>query len=363
MIIGFDAKRLFHNHTGLGVYSRLLVGGLRNSYPDEQWILFAKNAKKSAYWPDFQQFRIKGSSAPLWRSWRICDQIRDEQCDIYHGLSHELPTGIEKVNVRTVVTIHDVIFKVDPQLYSWVDRQIYDFKWRHSCNTADVIVVVSRHTGEDLIRYYGVDETKIRVIGPPVELPENGPDPGVVRKQYALPKEFFLYVGSLSKRKNVLSILKAMRAIRPDIRVPLVIIGTGREQKFLESYCKQHSLDNRIVFLGHISREHLAVIYRLAHALIYPSYYEGFGLPVVEALRSRTPVITSNTSSLPEAAGPGGILVDPASPGQLAEAMQRLMEDTLLHSQLAEEGYLHSLQFTTDTVCRQQMALYREMLT
>lgn len=361
MILGFDSKRLFHNKTGLGTYSRLLVKGIHDAFPEENLVLFAQNAHQSPFQEDFSQLKTVGSSLPLWRSWGMRNSICEEGCDIFHGLSNELPLGIEKLKIRTLVTIHDVIFKVDPQLYPWLDRKIYDFKWKHSCRVADKVVAVSDHTRQDLCRYYGLHEEKIVVLAPPVATSETNLNLDEVRKHYHLPDQFFLYVGALTRRKNVISILKALNRLKSADRVPVMIIGAGPEKKALEDYIRESGLTNTAYFLGYVPTVHLPAIYKMAYALIYPSFYEGFGIPIVEALRQRTPVITSNTSAMPESAGPGGLLINPTDPDDLADAMLRILEDSNLHQQLSEAGYWHSLKYSPETICKEQMEIYREM--
>jgi glycosyltransferase involved in cell wall biosynthesis len=141
-----------------------------------------------------------------------------------------------------------------------------------------------------------------------------------------------------------------------------MIIGAGPEKKALEDYIRESGLSNLICFLGYVPAVHLPAIYKMAYALIYPSFYEGFGIPIVEALRQKTPVIASNTSAMPESTGPGGLLINPADPDDLADAMQQLLEDSILHQQLSEAGYRHSLKYNPETICKEQMDIYREMV-
>lgn len=362
MKVGFDAKRLFHNHTGLGSYSRLLVKGLSKIDSEIQILLFAKNPKESRYYDAFKQLTIISSSKLLWRSWRMKSDILRHGCDIYHGLSHELPVGIHRNKIKTVVTIHDVIFKIYPELYPWFDRGIYHQKWKYSCEVADAIVVVSTQTKTDLAQFYNVDEAKIHLIPPPVDMSMQEIDIAAFRKKNLLPEHFFLYVGALSKRKNVSLIIQAMALSKAEDRVPLVIIGNGAEKETLSELISAYGLTNLIIFRNQVTNEELAHYYQAAEALIYPSLYEGFGIPLVESLQNRTPVITSNISSMPEAAGPGAILIDPHEPEQLAQAMTKILDQPDLTSKLSQDGYQYSLQFTPEEVCKKQIRLYDKLL-
>ncbi|MBK8505310.1 MAG: glycosyltransferase family 4 protein [Saprospiraceae bacterium] len=362
MTIGFDAKRLFHNHTGLGVYSRLLIEGLKELHTDDEFILFAKQASSSKYHQGFSHLPIIQSSQMLWRTWMMTKDISKNNCQIFHGLSNELPIGLNRTKIKTLVTIHDVIFKRDPSLYPLIDRTIYNLKWKHSATTSDLIIAVSQSTKSDLSYYYGINEDKIRVIYPPVrEVPTNQ-DIGQIINRYKLPKKFFLSVGSLTQRKNIISILKGMLIMKSELRIPLVIIGEGPDKKILQQFIYDKNLSDLVHFLGHVTDEEVPLFYKAAYALIYPSFYEGFGLPIVEALMSQTPVITSNTSSMPEAAGAGGLLIDPANPEEIAAGMQRLLEDNSYYNQLSIEGNLHAQQFRPNVICSKQLKIYHELV-
>ena len=265
MKVGYDAKRLFHNNSGLGSYSRLLVKGL-SEISLMQILLFAKNPERSPYYKDFKNHAIISSSRWLWRSWRIGSDIQKQGCDIFHGLSHELPLGIHRTKVKTVVTIHDVIFKIYPELYPWIDRNIYNFKWKYSCEVADAIVVISEQTKKDLVRHYHIDESKIHLIPPPVDMYSQPINTNSFRERNLLPTHFFLYVGTLSKRKNVSLIIEAMATLRDDVRVPLVIVGKGPDKEALSALIATHQLTDLVIFKDQVTNEQLPGYYQSAEA-------------------------------------------------------------------------------------------------
>ena len=362
MTIGYDAKRLFHNKTGLGVYSRQLLTGLVKFYPNHKYVLFSKAPNKSPYYKDFMSYPIVQSRAPLWRSWGVNKSIKNHHCQIYHGLSHELPIGIKGTGVATIVTMHDVIFKVDPGLYPAVDRWTYDKKWNHACRVADRIIAISEQTKRDLCHYYQVDPSKIHVIHPPFGAAHKEVDHQKIKKKYRLPDQFFLYVGALTKRKNVIVILRAMALQKPTHRMPLVIVGAGREKSALLRYASTKNLDNLLIFLGHLDRRELAGLYQLSIALIYPSLYEGFGLPIVEAIQNKTGVITSNISSMPEALGPGGLTADPTDERDILAKMEKMAGDSDLRADLIHAGTSHIKSFSIENIARKHIELYQSLL-
>ncbi len=364
MTIGFDAKRLFFNNTGLGVYSRLLLTGLAAVDASHRYVLFAKRAQDSPHWPAFASFPTVSRSRPGWRTFGMVSDVRREGCDIYHGLSHELPRGIQK-RCPTVVTIHDLIFRKDPSLYPLVDRLIYHLKWAHSCRIADRIIAVSTQTKQDLVEIYEVDEDRVQVIPPPVDDRHMGPTgPTDLPDKYALPATFLLYVGSITRRKNLLGLLQALDQSDPGQVAPLVVIGSGGGPywKEVQSYVTERGMRDRVHLLGSVANEDLPNFYRAAVAMVYPSHYEGFGIPIVESLMCGTPVVTSCTSAMPETAGPGAILVDPASIEEIADALQRVCGDSALQKDLAVAGQAYVQRYRTQTVAQQVLELYHEVL-
>ncbi len=357
MRIGYDAKRLFNNFTGLGNYSRTLLANLlQHSTTAEQLVLYTPKVKKTPETAPFlEDDRLEkqvhtGRGGSYWRTFGLIKHLVKDKIDVYHGLSHELPVGIGKSTVASVVTIHDLIFKPYPGTYSLPDRLLYDWKFRYSCRYADRVIAISESTKADICHYYGTAPEKVQVIYQSCH-----PTYYLLR-----PDVEVLYVGSLIERKNLHNLLKAYEMLPTADQVPLVVVGKG------ESYKKQlleqvpRHIQKLIYWRENIrSPRHLQCLYQGATALVYPSYYEGFGLPVAEALLSGTPAITSNVSSMPEAAGPGALLVEPHQPASIAEALQKLLADSQLQQQLAQQGQQYARDtFSPERVTKQLLELY-----
>jgi glycosyltransferase involved in cell wall biosynthesis len=368
--IGFDAKRAFFNQTGLGNYSRDLLRHLHQAQPDWSLHLFSPRvpAQTDAFLPPeaYHLHLPPTGRSLLWRQVGIVRDLRNLQLDIFHGLSHELPQGIARCGAVPVVTMHDVIFRHYPGHYPLFDRLMYERKWQHAAREAAVVVAISQATAQDLQRFYQVPEHKLRIIYQQVAArywqPAEG-DPEQLRARYQLPQEpFFLFVGSLTVRKNLLGLLKAMSCLRPSERLPLVVVGQGdNHRRQLTAFIHRQGLDDQVLFRPEVSPQDLPLLYRIALALVYPSLYEGFGLPLVEALTQGTPVITSNRSAMPEAAGPGGLLIEPEQPDDLAQAMRQLSGDTQLQQRLAQAGEAYIQRFRPEATTQRWVALYREI--
>jgi glycosyltransferase involved in cell wall biosynthesis len=375
MRIGFDAKRLYNNFTGLGSYSRALVHDLNHYFPDNEYFLYTPKVKKDLNTQEFFQnpaFKTVTSSSlnPFWRSYFLAGRLEKDQLDIYHGLSHELPINIEKSKVKSVVTIHDLIFKVYPKNYSLIDRSIYDWKFRSSCINSDKIIAISESTKKDIVNFYGIGADKIKVIYQtcnPLFYKNAQEDAGLsVLQEYKIPKEYLLYVGSIIPRKNLNTILRSYEHLSKDLRIPLVIVGKGGAyKKECQELIKEKKLESVVLWIDNLKdNRHLQLIYKSAQALIYPSLYEGFGIPIVEALLCRTPVITSGVSSLPEAGGSSSFyLRHPEDPEEMAKAIDKVLSDACLQEKMKEEGYAYAKKtFDPKTITEQVYSLYKEIV-
>jgi len=368
MKIGYDAKRLFTNFTGLGNYSRNLVSHYHRHYPEDELYLFSPKVIEDLRTKPFLEdtsyniIQPKGVK-PLWRSLDIVKDIYLSGAQIYHGLSHELPLGISKLNIGKIVTMHDLIFKYFPQDYSWIDRQIYDRKWKHASMAADSIIAISEQTKSDLIHYYNVHPDKIKVIyqsaDPVFSKTVHQEEMDASKKKYKIPDEYNLYVGSLISRKNLLSVIKAMIIIKEADRIPLVVIGNGNNyRKKVINAAIEGGIGHLLLWLGSPPFEDFPSIYKGAQMMIYPSFHEGYGLPVVEAMLTGIPVITSNQSSLKEAGGDAAKLIDPQKPEELAAAMLQIQFDFNLRNEMVRKGSLHVEKLAFANGIEQLQALY-----
>lgn len=374
MKIGFDAKRAFQNNTGLGNYSRTLISSLVKDFPEEEYYLFAPkqttmynaSPEVKVVLPEKQLHRWFKSA---WRSRFVVKDLRRYDIDIYHGLSHELPFGIHKSGIRSVVTMHDLIFERYPEQYNAIDVLTYRRKARYACEQADRVVAISEQTKQDLITYYHTPAHKIDVVyqscDPAFSVTWQDDDIAALGAKYQLPSQYFLYVGSLIERKNLLGIVTAMNTLKGTVDIPLVVLGNGSGyKKKVKAYLDANGLTRQVVFLNEqvrLENSELPGLYQGALALIYPSIFEGFGIPVLEALWSRTPVITSQGSCFAETAGDGALYVDPLNPATIADAMKRIVSQPSLVKQLQEKGIQHAQHFTPEKCAAAMMKVYQSI--
>ena len=372
MKIGFDAKRLYNNFTGLGNHSRTTIDILTEFYPENEYLLYSPKIKHNSVTDPYTDKGHCRTIQPdglirggLWRTFGLAGAVRKDSVDIFHGLSNELPAGLD---IPSVVTIHDVAFKTFPDMYHAADRFTYNLKWRYACRKADRIIAISECTKQDIIRFYDVNPERVDVVYQPVNRLLYTDYEGVCPETLASNvngKPYILYVGSINSRKNLLGAIKALELLPGDLQIPIVVIGDGREykQKVL-NYIAGHSLQDMVIFSPEkVGLEGLRYLYRNAQMLIYPSFYEGFGLPVVEALLSGCPVVTSNVSSLPEAAGPYSLLADPDNIQDISDKMSSILTDSALRTEIISHGYeFAKQQFSPDVLAARLMNIYSQIM-
>ncbi len=367
MNLGFDAKRLFLNKSGLGNYSRNLLRFMVKYYPNELYFLFTPKTNQADFTipfrkPPFTSITPNASSfSSYWRSKGMVQDLIKNKIDIYHGLSHEIPRGLNKKSIKSVVTIHDLIFKVRPNLYPFIDRQIYDNKFRYACENSDKIITVSENTKQDVIRFYNIPEEKIQVnylMTDPIFY-----DDKKEGLEINLPNNYLLYVGAISPRKNIRTILESF-TIKNDFP-PLVIVGKGkRYKKELEHFIQKNKIRNKIIWLNNIEgNKDLKTIYQNADLLIYPSVYEGFGMPILESILSGTPVLTSNISSLPEVGGEFSYYLDnPINKEEMHEKITSILSDSnQVNKDLIQAKKYVEIKFNPEKLVNELFSVYQSL--
>ncbi len=367
MRIGFDAKRAFCNSTGLGNYSRTLIHNLAAFYPNEQYFLYTPHVDVNS--PGFppKNTRVCLPKHPfipgaIWRTFLLSKLFKRDRLDVYHGLSHEIPVMIPS-NYRVFVTIHDLIFLRHPHFFPWIDRMIYSRKFRHACERADVIIAISEQTKSDIIEFFKIPEEKIKVvyqsIGDQFYATVDHKIDESIRSSYEIKPGYILCVGSLSERKNQLNLIQAFSKL-PRGSERLVLVGKGDTyRKRLEMMIEQLGLEKDVVILDHVKPADLPALYRGAKVMAYPSFFEGFGLPIVEALVSGVPVVTSKGNCFPEAGGPSSIYVDPFDIDDIARGLSLVVHDDVLQKKMKEDGLLFSRKFLKEEISKRMMELYK----
>ena len=371
MRIGFDAKRAFFNRSGLGNYSRDTIRILSDYFPMNDYLLYTPKPNKSVYFHKASNLCISGPETAKdkffsshWRSYGLSKQLKRDGVQLFHGLSNEIPKGIEKYAIPSVVTIHDIIFMRFPHFYSYVDRIIYENKFKFSSLHANKVIAVSEQTKNDLVEFFKIPENKIEVVYQgcnPIywERVTDSKKEETLMK-YLIPEQFILYVGTVEERKNILNVVKAIHKEKIDF--PLVIVGKSTPYfAKVKAYVELHEMKN-IHFLQNVPTDDLPALYQLSKLFVYPSLFEGFGIPILEALTSKTPVITSRGGCFSEAGGKSTIYLNPESVDELAEAIKAVINSSRMRDNMIVDGFIHAQQFKQDRIARNLMDVYEKLI-
>ncbi len=372
MKLGFDGKRALQNFTGLGNYSRFVLGILSAKYPQNQYLVYCPKKElsdrtKYLYMLKSVVFKFPENKAfkSFWRSFGIVKDLKSDTIQLYHGLSNEIPFGMKKTGIKSVVTIHDLIFLRFPEFYPWLDRKIYKYKFKFACKNADKIIAISEQTKNDIIQFFGIPEDKIEVIyqncSSTFSERKTESELKNIAEKYSLPEKYLLNVGSIETRKNLLLAIKSLKSIPSDIH--LVIIGKETHYaKILKDYIANQNLAERVHFLKNIPFTDLPGIYQRSEIFIYPSRFEGFGIPIIEALHSGVPVIAATGSCLEEAGGPDSKYIHPDNEIELAKSINFILKNPQERQKMVENGREYVKKFDDNIIAQQLIELYQNTL-
>ncbi len=371
MRIAYDAKRFFSNYTGLGNYSRNLIQSCATYSPDNQYQLFASKINQNpqtdfAFQTDCISIIQPKRSKLFWRSIGINKDVNREKSQLFHGLSAEIPY---QLNIPATVTIHDLIFESHPKQYSFFDRKIYSAKAKYACKYAEKIIAISKATKQDIIDFYNIADENIEVIYQSCDeqfyqtITEEQID--TLKLNYQLPAHFLLHVGTVIPRKNLKLIVEAIHLLRSKgDEFHLVVVGDtsyAYAQEIIQ-WIKQQKLESQIHFIKSIPFSDLPALYKASDLFIYPSDYEGFGIPIIEAQAVGVPVITSNKSCLPEAAGPHSICLEELNAETMASAILQLHYNVEQQTEMVRKGKEYIKQFDARLLTNQLMNHYQSLL-
>ncbi len=268
---------------------------------------------------------------------------------------------------KWVVTVHDLLFLRYPHLYNLLDVSVNKQKAKYACSKADLIVAVSQQTANDIVEFLGIPEDKIRIVYQGVHpIFKEEYDSYILQRiatKYQLPPDYLLNVGTIETRKNALLLLEALNQIKGKMDLPLVLVGKSTPyKKVLEEYIKKNHLQERVIFLHNVQFEDLPKLYQQSSMFVYPSVFEGFGIPILEALVSKVPVITSLGSCFAEAGGPNSIYINPSDSEELAEAILRVYNNPTMATKMTIDGVAHSMNFEDEKLAKDLMQVYKEVV-
>lgn len=358
-----------YRQAGVSRYIEFLVRALPRVAPEDEFVVFTgpnAGVDLAAFPADLRwqasRFPTERPEARiLWEQLAGPFALRRERIDLAHGPVNVAPL---MAGVPTVVTVHDLAFRVYPEQYPALKRRYLDVLTRLSVRRATRVITVSENTRRDLLRFYRVPPERVVTVPNGVDsLFTPVTDPlalAAFRRRHDLPEDFILFVGTLQPRKNLLTLLRAYARVGEQLDLPLVVAG-GKGWMYEPVFDEVRALGiaDRVIFAGYAEAEELPLWYSAAKVFVYPSLYEGFGLPVLEAMACGTPVITSSTSSLPEVAGDAAVLVDPMDVEAMGEALVEVVADAELRERMRERGLAQARTFSWERTARETVAVYR----
>ena len=377
MRVAIDGKRYYLNSSGLGRYSRSLINQLISIGDEENLEIILYRPKGKVKFEPKSQSHLTEITADyffpghignaIWRFTKLPSLINNSGYDLFHGPSHVLPG---KLKCPSVVTMLDLIFIRYPNYFKAWDRNYYRISFKKSAQLADHIISISEATKADLINFFGIKEDKISVIYPGFDavfskLQQQKLDE--IKIKFKLPRDYILYVGNIEPRKNILKLAQAFNSLQEssyiDKDVHLLIVGQmGWYYKEIIDGIDSLSSRDKIKLVGPVYGEDLAGFYQLASIMAYPSMFEGFGYPVLEAMRLGTPVLTSNISSMPEAGGNAAHYVNPESLDEIKDGLCKLLNDKTYREKLAVKGTRHAAGFNTMRMTQETLEVYRKLI-
>jgi len=376
MRIAIDATPII-NRSGTGYYTQKLIEFLGRADGENKYVLFCPNGYSTDLehvgmfdYPNFRiiELRSRGQAAlALWRQLSLPGQLRKLRIDLIH-----FPSFIAslRTDIPSVVTVHDLCFAFFPEAFSMLRRPYYKFIIPRSVRRCDSIIADSDSTRKDILKHLYTGDGPVQTVHLGVDpvrfyyVAQESEREGM-RRQFGLPKDFILYVGTLEPRKNIPRLIRAFAYGVVSKGLPYHLVIAGRKGWLFDDIFHEVSslnLEDRVHFPGFIESSRLAALYSLARALAYPSLYEGFGLPCLEAMSCGTPVVTSDRSSLPELVGDCALIVDPMSVDSIAGALQKICSDDECHKTLSERGPQRASHFSWLTTAKETVEIYNSTI-
>lgn len=375
MRIAIDLSPAIHQKAGLGRYARMLAEHLIAQDCANEYIAFAYGRRFAADDLPHSLRVLPRANIPLGaRPWRMSVWLAHSlgipldgalpRLDLFHATEHLLPP---LKSARTVFTLHDLIFQFFPEYHLPLNHWFLRNAMPRFLRRADAIIAVSECTKRDAIATYQLPSEKITVIhegvNPALRLVKDKNPIDQARARYAGNQPFIFFLGTIEPRKNIITLVDALRTLRSR-GLPQRLLVAGRKGWLYQEtfdHVRHTGMENAVTFLDFIPDDDLPALFAACDAFVFPSLYEGFGLPSLEAMACGAPVVCSNTSSLPEVVGDAALLVDPRDVGEIANAVERVIGDRNLSNELRTKGFAQATKFSWERTARETLAVYNQV--
>ena len=373
--IGFDARYAGSGNTTLSSYARLIIEAMAEACPRRGYfrLYITDNDHHAEYEALTKRHNVESMQPDgalwrrlpwLWRQWPIGRDMKRGDVDLYHSLTEELPFGLERRNIRTVVTIHSLDFLSPYSFTNPLTSALRRLRVTSSLHRADRIVAVSESLKADIVDKFGIDADKIDVIyrgcHPRFAEPITADDRARVKERYSLPAHYLLTSGRQVSRRNTSPIVEALPLLPDDLHLVILSPATPQAERLMRR-ARSLGIGHRLHLIDNAAEEDIAPIYSLAEIYVLPSRYEGFATTIVEALTAGVPVIAARGTSLEEAGGPHSIYIDPSDPAALAESVTMILDDGELRQAMIAHGHEFTSRFRPEVAAYNILNCYRRI--
>lgn len=374
MRIGIDARAIYRNLDGIGRYSLNLIRALAKIDKENEYVIFRNNlfGEPIVESPNFREVHIGFPPLSLRTGFYLGRLVKKENVDIFHSLFFIAPFwGIDNL----VVTVHDLMALNFPGFFS--GRNFLTSKYAYLFHKYMIprailrsgkLIAVSNSTKSDLEQFFNLNSNKVSVIheaaDPSFRKIENTETLETYRRNVLLPENFILYVGNTKPYKNISTLLRAFKLFKTTWKSDYFLVVAGKKDRFHQTtfqMAKELGLLSNVRFFDNFTEKELPLLYNLAKLFVFPSYYEGFGLPPLEAISCGTPVIASSSASLPEILGEGATLIDPDDVNGFAKAMKDVLTNDGLRKQMSKKGIEQSKKFSWEKTAEETLSVYKEL--
>lgn len=370
--IGIDARDAIRPEQGITVLTAFFLKGLAEAGGADEVVQYIDDLPRDVSADQgvveasgFSARRLPGSGL-AWKQLSLPAALKQDRIDVFHSLTSTIPI---RRSCPTVVTMCDLFHEVYPEFVPPRIRRKMRLSFRHAARRADRIIAISENTKRDIVKYYHAPEDKISVIYPgtnpfyrPLDDKTDSVKSATILASYGIKQPYLLHVGGLTENRNIVGMLDAFATLkRTHPELSLVLVGRPFWSFDLEDRLIERNLDDSVVHIRYLPNEELRVLYNRAEVLLLPSFCEGFGMPILEAMACGTPVVTSNTGAMPEAAGQAGLLVNPRETTAIAEAVSRILEDDKLKQDLTEKGLKQAARFTWKRNAERTIEVYHSL--
>ncbi|GAA0116802.1 glycosyltransferase family 4 protein [Clostridium senegalense] len=367
MKIGIDARGInWYNGTGIGTYTENVLKNLINIDNDNYYHIYWSMDNYECYQkPNTKIISTSRKHHRFFQDYFFPYDLKNQNIDLYHVPQNGIGLS-SSINCKKIVTIHDLIPYIMPETVGRGYLLKFLKEMPNIIDTSQGIITVSEFSKRDILKFFPIDENKIFVTPLAADAKYKPLDKiickNILKEKYNISKKFLLYLGGFSERKNVKSLITSFSKIYNDLDddYNLVIVGSYKdESQYLVKLRDSLDMNDKIIFTGFVPDEDLPIFYNGCEIFVYPSLYEGFGLPPLEAMNCKTPVITSNLTSIPEVVGDGGILIDPYNSDKLGDAIGNLLSNETLKNYYAEKGFERAQNFSWENTAKNTLNIYK----